>query len=154
MSDVIVEITYDGTDLFADDGTVGFRFTRGAPGEPPLVRGEDDTVAARPGRVAYPRVLDYLPIGLEGWVHAPDGLTDAEAFAATETARRAILGAFASTTATAVLSAVLADGAVATINARVVPPILVKELVPGLRYELDVALESVDPDWVIEAAGS
>lgn len=155
MSEVIVEITYDGTDLFDAAGTIGFRFTKGAPGEPPMVRGEDDVVAAASGRSSYPRLADVLPIDLAGWLHSSEGLDEAGARAFVESARQELLAVFAGGSLTPkALSAELPDGSTALISARVMPPILVLEIVPGLRYEFDVALESVDPAWVITPAGS
>ena len=40
------------------------------------------------------------------------------------------------------------------LQAYVAPPVLTRELVPGLAAELDVALISIDPTWVIVPAGS
>lgn len=155
MSEVLIEITFDSTALFTEDGAVGFRFTRGWPGEPPMTRGEDDTVAARAGRSPYPHISDVLPIGLEGWLHAGDGLDLATARETVEGARQALMDLFRGRIGTAgVLEAAMIDGSTATIAARVVPPVLTREVVPGLRYEFDVALESVDPEWVITPAGS
>lgn len=157
MTDIVtIPVTFDGTALWNDDASKGFSFTRGMPGEPPMLRGEDDTVSARAGRVPYPRIADTLPIGLTGWIQAPPGgLGDyASLRAAVETLRREMMTLFTRTGAPRVLSCTLADGATATINADVVPPVLVREVVPALYYELDVALESVDPDWVITPAGS
>lgn len=154
MSEVIVEISLDGTPLFSDDGTLGSRFTRGAPGEPPMVRGEDDTVAARAGRSFYPRIADVLPIGLEVWLQAGDVASDSQGWIEVESQRRNLLELFTGTGPTKTLSATLADGATAEIAVRVIPPVLVNEVIPGLRLEFDVALESVDPEWVITPAGS
>ncbi len=154
MSEVIVEITLAGTPLFTEDGTMGSRFTRGAPGEPATVRGEDDTVASKTGRSFYPRVADVLPIGLSIWLHAGDVATDAAGWAEVELGRRALLELLSGAGATKTLEATLADGSTAEIQVHVIPPVMVNEVIPGLRLEFDVALESVDPEWVITPAGS
>lgn len=150
---VLVEITFEGTDLWDPDGSMAFWFTKGAPAEPPTLRGEDDVVAARSGRSSYPRVADVLPIGIAGMIHAPIGDEGSAALAAAEARRRQLLALFTRTTP-GTLAARLPDGATATIEALVLPPVLVREVIPGLYYELDVALESVDPAWVITPAGS
>lgn len=151
MGVVVIEITFDSVPLFSADGSMTFRFTKGAPGEPPTMRGEDDRVSARAGRSSYPRLPDILPIGLEGQVQAE--IDSTAPLADAEFRRRSLLSLFRTTTPK-VLSAVLPDGAVATISARVEPPVLVKEVVAGLYFEFDVALESIDPTWVITPVGS
>lgn len=144
---VLVEITFDSTDLFSSDGRLRSRFLKGWPGETPMVRGEDDVVSAKTGRSFYAKVGDHLDIELE--------VTIAQETEATfRAAMTQLYALFDATSAPAVLSADLEDGSTATINAYVVPPVLTRELVPGLAAELDVALVSIDPSWVITPAGS
>jgi len=148
----LIPITFDGTALYSTDLTIVSRFTRGSPGEPPQVRGTDDTVPGRPGRVPYPRVADVLPIGLLVRIQPSPTLTTSQSLAAIETLRRSLLTLF-TPGVPRVLSAALKDGATATINADVLPPVLVKDLIPdapGFILEFDVALESVDPGWAVE----
>ena len=143
----LIELTFSGTALFDSDGRLRSRFVKGWPGETPMVRGEDDTVASRTGRTYYAKVGDHLDIELE--------VTIAEV---SESAFRAemtqLYALFDATAAPATLSAVLEDGSTATIDAYVLPPVLTRELVPGLVAQLDIALISIDPAWVITPAGS
>ena len=147
-------ITFDSTDLFSADGMFVSRITKGAPRETPMFRGEDDTVAGRVGRVPYPRVADVLPIGILIQLQAPAAMSTAESLVYVETKRRQLLALF-TPSAPRVLSTILVDGSIATVNADVLPPVLVKDLMaetlPGLVLQLDLALESVDPAWVITA---
>lgn len=142
-----IAITFDGTDLFSADGRLRSRFLKGWPGEPPMVRGEDDIVAAMTGRSYYPRVGDHLNIGL-----AVEVLEEDEA--SHRAAMTDLLGVFDSTAPPATLSALLEDGSTATIDAYVLPPVIVREQLASLVAELEVALVSIDPTWVITPAGS
>lgn len=145
MSVVLVEITFASTPLFSADGRLTSRFTKGRPGEPPMVRGEDDVVARATGRSFYPKVADHLDIGLEVAVAAADEAS----YRATMTA---LYGLFDGTAAPATLAALLEDGSSATIDAYVQPPVLLRELVESLVGNLDVSLISIDPSWVITPA--
>jgi len=143
----LIELTFSGTMLFDSDGHLRSHFLKGWPGETPMVRGEDDVIAAATGRSFYPKVGDHLDIELEVTVaEVSEG-----AFRAAMTALYAL---FDATAAPATLSAVLEDGSTATIDAYVLPPVLTRELVPGLVAQLDVALISIDPTWVIVPVGS
>jgi hypothetical protein len=144
---VLVQLSYDSTQLYSSDGRLRSRFLKGWPGETPMVRGEDDVVSALTGRSWYPKVGDHLDIGIL--------LTVAEDTEATfRAAMTELYGLFDATAAPAALDAVLEDGSTATINAYVLPPVLTRELVPGLAAELEVALVSIDPAWVITPVGS
>jgi hypothetical protein len=143
----LIEITFSGTPLFDSDGRLRSRFLKGWPGEPPMVRGEDDVVAAMTGRSYYARVGDHLDVGLEVTVAEEDEASYRQAMTS-------LFALFASTAPPAPLSALLEDGGTATIDAYVLPPVLVREQVPGLVAELEVALVSIDPTWVITPAGS
>lgn len=147
MAIVLIELTYGSTQLWSSDGRLRSRFLKGWPGETPMVRGEDDVIAAAAGRSFYPKVADHLDIGLH-----LDVVEEAEG--SYRSAMTALLALFDATAAPATLSALLEDDSTATIDAYVQPPVLVRELVPGLVAELEVALVSVDPSWVIVPAGS
>lgn len=143
----LIQITFSSTPLFDSDGHLRCRFLKGWPGETPMVRGEDDVIAAATGRSFYAKVGDHLDIELEVAIAE----VSESAFRAEMSTLYAL---FDATAAPAVLSAVLEDGSTATINAYVVPPVLTRELVVGLAAQLDVALISIDPTWVIVPAGS
>lgn len=147
MSIALIELTYGATQLWSSDGRLRSRFLKGWPGETPMVRGEDDTIAAVAGRSYYPRVADHLDIGLH-----LDVVEETEA--TYRSAITALLALFDATAAPATLTAILEDGATATIDAYVLPPVLIREQVPSLVAELEVALVSIDPSWVIVPAGS
>jgi len=146
---VVVELSFDGTDLFNDDGTRMFGITKGHPGSPPVVRGRDTTVPHRTGRIRRSRVASSLGIVLEGWETAPSGLALDDARAAFRQAVRGLFALFDGTTDPRVLQALLEDGSIATIDASPLPPLLYKETVPGLAAEFNIELESVDPYWLI-----
>lgn len=143
----LIEITFSSTPLFDADGHLRSRFVKGWPGETPMVRGEDDVIAAATGRSFYPKIGDHLDVEILVDVAEVSEV----AFRSQMTALYAL---FQATAAPAVLSAALEDGSAATINAYVMPPVLTRELVPGLVAQLDVALISIDPTWVITPAGS
>lgn len=147
MSIALIEISYASTALWTTDGTLRSVFVKGWPGETPMIRGEDDVVAAMTGRSYYPRVGDHLDIGLTLTIAA----TTEALYRETMTSLYAL---FDATAPPAVLYALLEDGTEATINAYVDPPVLVRELVPSLVAELDVALVSIDPTWELAPAGS
>lgn len=143
----LIELTFSSTPLFDVDGHLRSRFLKGWPGETPMIRGEDDVVAAATGRTFYPKIGDHLDIELE--------ITVAEiSESAFRVEMTTLYTLFDATAAPAILSADLEDGATATINAYVMPPVLTRELVPGLAAQLEVALISIDPTWVITPAGS
>jgi hypothetical protein len=145
VSIVLIEITFSGTPLFSADGRLTSRFLKGWPGTPPMVRGEDDIVAAMTGRSFYPKVADHLDIELEVAVAEEDEATF-------RTQLTALYTLFAGTAAPATLSALLEDGATATIDAYVVPPVLTRERLASLVAQVDVSLTSLDPAWVITPA--
>jgi len=140
----LIEITYDSVPLWSSDGRLRSRFVKGWPGETPMVRGEDDVIAAAVGRSFYPKVGDHLDIGIMLTVAAgTEGLFRAEMIT--------LYLLFDATAAPATLGATLEDGRTASINAYVLPPVLTRELVPSLVAEIEVALVSIDPAWVITA---
>lgn len=145
----VTALTFDSTLLERDDG-FSLSLKRGL-GEVATVRGVDTVIPGRAGRVFRARVADRMALELEGNIIGIGTFptsTDAEAYYALVLEAQDL---FDPTKDPAVLSCVLPDGSTATINVRVVPPILWDEKVPGLAARLNVALESVDPDWVITA---
>lgn len=153
---VVVELEYDGTPLYADDGTRWFRITKGHPGSPPVVRGRDVVIPHAAGAVPKSRRNAYLDIELEGKQTAPEGVSLDDARAAYTQGVRALRALFAGDTAPRQLLARLADGSTATIEARVIPPLLEDEheREQALVSDFNVALRSVDPAWVIDDEGS
>lgn len=148
---VVVELRLGGTALFADAGTRLFRITKGQPGSPPVVRGSDVRIPHLAGAIARSRLGDHLDIELEGWQTAPENEALDDARSDHRQGVRALLALFRSASITVTeLEALLEDGSTATIDVRVVPPVLTDETVPGLATDFSVALVSVDPEWVIE----
>lgn len=144
----ITSLTFDGTLLMRDDRTLYLSLKRGV-GEVPTVRGEDVVVPRLAGRVARARVPDRMALELEGLVvgyrDPTDGSpTEPESYYTVVREMRAL---FDPTKDPALLSGILPDGTLASINVRVVPPLLWDEMIPGRLAKLNVALESVDPDW-------
>lgn len=145
----ITALTYDATSVQQLPIGIHLELVRGIS-EPPAVRGSDDTVAARAGRVAYNRVADVLPLELAGIVLGIGADDEAQ-----RSSFRSLMGSLrdllaAGTIAPKVLAGTLEDGSSATINARVID-YQVTERIRSQAAEVRVALESVDPDWVITA---
>ena len=144
----ITDLTFDSTVLMRTDGL--FLTIKRGIGEIPSVRGSDQIVPGRAGRIARARVADVLRIELEGVVGGKADLvtpvTEPAAYYALVLAMKAL---FAPTKVPKVLSCVLPDGSTATINARTIPPLLWDEEIAGRLARLNVALESVDPYWVV-----
>lgn len=152
---VVVELSLNGTDLFNDDGTRSVRIVKGHPGTPPVVRGSDARIPHLAGAVPRSRVFDYLDIELAIWQTAPEGQAIDDARAAFRQSMRALYALFTTVAITpAPLVALLEDGSTASIEVRVIPPVLTDETVPGLAADLNVALRSVDPTWSIADEGS
>lgn len=138
----VSELTFDGTDLQPDDHSFVLWISRGLTAAP-SVRGEDSVVPHAAGRVALSRQADLLRIELDGWIF---GATPA----GFRTTQRALMNLFDGVAEPRVLSCLLEDGvATATINARPQPPVLVDEIIPSHLARVNVALESVDPYWVV-----
>lgn len=145
----IRDLTFDATSVQQEPIGIYLRITRGI-NEIPSVRGEDDVVASKPGRSPYPRVTDILPLELQGVVLGI-GATEADE----RTSFRSLMQTLRTLLATGslnpkVLAGTLEDNSTATINARVVD-LEVTQLIESVAAEVKVALESVDPDWVITA---
>lgn len=146
----IHDLTYDATSIQQDPIGIYLRIVRGL-NEIPSVRGEDDVVASKPGRSPYPRVADVLALELDGLLL---GLGDT--FAEEQASFRTLVEALKTLLAAGslnpkALAGTLEDGSTATINARVVD-VQVRQLIESTAAEVKVALESVDPDWVITPA--
>lgn len=147
----IHDLTYDATSVQQSPIGIHLEITRGI-NEIPVTRGEDDTVASRAGRSSYPRLADVLPLELGG---AVIGIGDTveeqqESFRTLMLALRTLLAGGSLTPK--VLAGTLEDGSGAAINARAVD-LQVDVMVESIAAEVRVALESVDPDWVITPAG-
>jgi hypothetical protein len=143
----ITALTYDDESLQTDPIGLHLELVRGI-NEIPAVRGEDDTVSALPGRVAYPRLADILPLELAGVA-----LGSGSVVADQQSDYRTLMGVVRELLARGslnplVLAGTLEDGSTATINARVVD-YQVTETMASISAEIRVALESVDPDWII-----
>lgn len=148
----IHDLTFDAAALQTDPIGIHIELTKGV-NESPAVRGEDDTVASRSGRVSYPRLADILALEGRGFVLGYGIDTDDQraTFRTLMGTLRALLAA--GKLEPKILAGVLEDGATATINARVVD-FDITERVASVAAEIKVAWESVDPDWVITPAGS
>lgn len=133
----VTSLTFDGTSLQRLDGSVLFEIKRGL-GDIPSVRGVDQIVPGRRGRIRRNRIADALTLELEGVVDAGD-------LAEFAVLRQELHDLFDPEAGDLVLSCLLEDGTTATINALVVPPMLWDEKAGHAR--VNVALESVDPDW-------
>jgi len=143
-----VALSYDGTDLAPSSLEYVLWLVRGL-NEVPSVRGADDVVPRRTGRIARARVADVLALELEGWVLA-QGTTVALAIANFRESVQALQALFDPVLDPRVLSATMEDGTVQTINARVLPPVLIEERVASHVARVSIALESVDPYWLPE----
>lgn len=140
-------LTYDATSIQQSPIGIFLELVDGL-NEIPKVRGEDDVVASLTGRSPYPRVADVLPLELRGVVLGMGSTVEDQqsSFRTLMGTLRALLAGGSLTPK--VLAGVLEDASTATINARVVD-VQVTEQVASLAAEVKVALESVDPDWVI-----
>ena len=147
----ITDLEFDSVPLQRDDLSVVLEIKRGLGGVP-TVRGSDQIVPGRSGRIPRARVADVTAIELEGVLEGT-GPDDASRRADLVALREEMRALFDGTKDPAPLSCVLEDGSTATIDVRVVPPILWDEL-PGYVVRVNVAMESVDPDWTVTPAGS
>lgn len=142
-----VALTADGTDLAPSSLEYVLWLVRGL-NEVPSVRGSDDVVPRRTGRIARARFADALPLELEGWIMA-QGTSVADVVANFRDTVQVLQALFDPAGDPIVLEATLEDGSVQTINARVLPPILIEEKVASHVARVSIALESVDPAWVV-----
>lgn len=145
----ITDLTFDSVVLMRDDGL--FLQLKKGIGEIPMVRGVDQVIPRLAGRYPRARVADRMVIELEGLVRgipdeADDDPSEGEAYYTLVLAMKTL---FDPTKAPASLSCVLPDGSTASINVRVVPPLLWDEIIPGRLARLNVSMESVDPDWTL-----
>lgn len=144
-------LTADGTLIQQTAIGIHLEITRGI-NELPTVRGSDQVVPGRAGRIARARVADTLTLELEGVVLAiPVSFTDPDGGISFRTLMATLRALFNRTKDPWVLEGVLEDGSTAEINVRCVDYV-VDEKVAGKEAEIKVALESVDPDWVITPA--
>lgn len=144
----ITALTFASTVLMRTDGLF-LQLKRGF-GEVPLVRGVDQLVPRRSGRIPRSRVADKLSIELEGYVRGiPDeGDNDPTEPEAYYTLVDELVTLFDPTADERTLSFLHPDGSTRSISCRVVPPLLWDEIIPGRLAKLNVALEAVDdPSW-------
>lgn len=144
----ITALTFDSTELMRADGL--YLTMKKGLGEIASVRGSDQIVPGRPGRLVRARMADTLRIELEGLVggkaDAMVPLTEPASYYALVIE---LVALFDPSKDPAVLSCVLPDGSTATINVRTIPPLLWDETIAGRLANLNVELESVDPAWSI-----
>jgi hypothetical protein len=144
----ITDLTFASTSLMRDDG-VFLQLKRGF-GEIPTVRGVDQLVPRRAGRIPRSRVAERLDIELEGLVRgipdeADNDPSEAEAYYALV---EELVTLFDPTANERALSFLHPDGTTRSINCRVVPPLLWDEQIPGRLARLNVSLVAVDdPSW-------
>lgn len=148
-----IPLTVDGVDVQEAGLDIFLEIIGGVPKQdPPSVRGKDLIVPARQGRIPYNRVNDMLRLLLSGWVRGSGA--DEDAIRASFRSNTAIIrNLFAFDSMPVELVALLEDGDTATINARPLNIIWGNE-VPSAFTTVTIEMESVDPDWVIELAGS
>lgn len=143
----------DDADFSLQTSPIGIHLeiTRGI-NEPPAARGVDQVVPHRTGRIPRARVNDVLQLELEGFVLAiPDADDDPDGGISFRTQMAELRAVFARNRDPWVLTGVLEDGSTATINVRCTD-YAAPEPVSGQVAEPKIALESVDPDWVITPA--
>ena len=143
-----VTLTYNSTDVQDLDG-IFLEIVRGAPGEPAEVRGRDDVAIGREGRMARNRLPDVRIVELVGWIRGTGADEDAQRSDYWD--NRITFDSLFSTTTIRVLHATLPNGDAYTLNCRVRPPVLFRQVVPAFAT-LSLELESVDPDWELEVA--
>lgn len=140
-----IPLTFDGTDVQHADFGIFLEIVEGLD-ETPEVRGEDTRVPARDGLIARNRRPERLPLRLHGCVRGTDGDDDAALKSDFRTNMLAVRTLFRPHRDPAALVAQLEDGQTATINARPLN-IVINPIIQSLYHEIDIALESVDPDW-------
>jgi hypothetical protein len=154
MSDLtsITDLTLDGTSIQQDPMGIYLEITRGL-NEIPVFRGSDTTVPHLTGQIAHAHVAHVRRLELTGYV-----LGVGADLATQQSDYRQLMRGLSSLLATAaaspvVLAGTLEDGSTASINVRV-SDYQLNEPVQSLVGEPKVALESLDPYWVIVDAGS
>ena len=148
----VTELELDSTSLQESPFGIHLEILHGL-NEIPKVRGVDVVAAHRTGRIAYPRLADVLSLELFGYI-AAIGMDYAAQKADFRTRADALKSLLTSSSLNVVvLSCTLEDGANAAINVRVVD-YQVTERIPSVVAEVRVALESIDPYWVVTPAGS
>lgn len=146
-----IGLTYRGTDVQQNPFGIFLELVGGL-NEVALVRGEDHTVPALPGRVLDDREADVLPLELRGWI-AGQGADGMAQRADVATLRQQVRNLF-DPTVSGNLVALLEDGSTATIQARTLGDgLLWGQVVPQL-FSLSVRLESAAAVWTIDPAGS
>lgn len=139
------DLTADGYLLQQDEIGIHFEITRGL-NELPTVRGADDIVSHRTGRVARSRVADVLDLELTGFVMGI-GSDMTACRASYRGLIQALQAVFDPTKDPWTLSCTLEDGTAASITVRAVD-MAVTGGIPELgSAEMKVALESIGPGW-------
>jgi hypothetical protein len=140
----VIGLTFRGTDIQQEDAI--FLEIVGGLMDGREVRGVDLIVPSRAGQSVRNRVASRRSIELGGWIRGVDtGGEDADRSDLAAN-RAAFIALFDETLEPGALVATLEDGSVQTIDARTLNVIPVVR-VPSF-YDVSVALESVDPDWV------
>lgn len=147
----VSDLTFDSTDLQPSDRSFVLWIARGL-NNVPAVRGQDIVVPHLAGQVVGNRKADKLPIELVGWILA-NGVTPSIIAGAFRTIVESLKAVFDPTLDPRVLAATLEDGSAAAINARVTA-LVIEEKVTSHVASISVAMESIDPYWVITPAGS
>jgi hypothetical protein len=140
----VIGLAYDGYDLQRADLNVMFAITEGLD-ELPAVRGDDDLIPFRTGRLATTHTADHRPVVATGWVAGTSGIPPAP-----DTSYRAYLDGLKQvldpTRLPATLVATLTDGSTRWIPA--VPRSLIGGEMVGHEFRpLSISWEALDPYW-------
>lgn len=146
----VADISFNGTDISDLTGIMFERIEQGGPGTLPSVAGTDDPLPGADGVFPRNRRKRTRIIEIRGWVFG-DGASAAAQVDDYWDNRIAVETLF-NPTARDDLVAVLRNGYTATIEAW---PVSVdfNQVAPQMA-EVSVVLQSVDPDWTLEATGS
>lgn len=142
----ISSLTAGGTDIQQNPIGIFFEIVMGI-NELPTVRGKDLVVPGRDGRFVTSRRADTLPLELAGIVIGL-GSDVAAQQASYRTLMQIVRATFDRAQDPWELAGTLEDGSTATISVRCVD-MKVTETAGSMEAKVMVALESVDPDWVI-----
>lgn len=139
----VVGLELGGVDVQRPDLDVFLQLSEGLD-ELPAVRGQDDVVPFRTGRVPRPRYGDHRRLVLDGWIAGAAGSDAAASYRAYVDAIKAVLDP--TRDADIVLRATLEDGSVRWIYCRP------RTVIPGERMGdaarlVSVELEALDPFW-------
>lgn len=151
----VIGVNFRGTDCQRADLRWMLEVVRGWK-EPPTVRGVDQIVPGRRGRVweAGSRIADVRTIELRGPVRGVGADGDEEEDRIDFDANAATISAlFDPELDPGPLVLTFTDGSTATCQARALATQLWDQQLPSLA-RFGVELECVDPDWVTDGAGS